>query len=53
VADVKDLNAIKDLDKYLQNNLSDAAAVYRRGQLYANNFGPVTPMPWTAAALSN
>ncbi len=35
VVDVKDLEAIKDLDKYLQNNPSDAAAFYRRGQLYA------------------
>jgi tetratricopeptide (TPR) repeat protein len=32
---VKDLDAIKDLDKYLQNNPSDASAFYRRGQLYA------------------
>ncbi|MGH6834339.1 MAG: caspase family protein [Methylocella sp.] len=31
----KDLDAIKDLDKYLQNNPSDASAFYRRGQLYA------------------
>ncbi|MGB6175067.1 MAG: caspase family protein [Methylocella sp.] len=35
VADVKDLDAIKDLDRKLQNNPSDAAAFYRRGQLYA------------------
>ncbi|MCI0466704.1 MAG: caspase family protein [Beijerinckiaceae bacterium] len=33
--DVKDLNAIKNLDKYIQNNPSDASAFYRRGQLYA------------------
>ncbi|HUB63412.1 MAG TPA: caspase family protein [Methylocella sp.] len=33
--DAKDLEAIKDLDKYLQNNPTDAAAFYRRGQLYA------------------
>jgi len=35
VVNVKDLDAIKDLDKYLQNNPSDAAAFYRRGQLNA------------------
>jgi tetratricopeptide (TPR) repeat protein len=35
MADVKELDGIKDLDKYLQNNLNDAAAFYRRGQLYA------------------
>jgi tetratricopeptide (TPR) repeat protein len=33
--DAKDLDAIKDLDKYLQNNPTDATAFYRRGQLYA------------------
>jgi tetratricopeptide (TPR) repeat protein len=35
VVDVKDLDPIKDLDRKLQNNPSDAAAFYRRGQLYA------------------
>ncbi len=35
VVNVKDLDAIKDLDRKLQNNPSDAAAFYRRGQLYA------------------
>jgi hypothetical protein len=35
IPDVKDLDAIKDLDRKLQNNPSDAAAFYRRGQLYA------------------
>ena len=34
-ADPKDRDAIKDLDKYLQKNPKDAAAFYRRGQLYA------------------
>jgi len=37
VVDVKELDAIKDLDRKLQNNPSDAAAFYRRGQLYAKN----------------
>jgi Caspase domain/Tetratricopeptide repeat len=35
VVDVKDLDAIKDIDRKLENNPSDAAAFYRRGQLYA------------------
>jgi hypothetical protein len=35
IPDIKDLDAIKDLDRKLQNNPSDAAAFYRRGQLYA------------------
>jgi hypothetical protein len=35
IPDVKDLDAIKDLDRKLQNNPSDAASFYRRGQLYA------------------
>jgi uncharacterized protein YidB (DUF937 family) len=33
--DVKDVDTLKDLDKYLQKNPADAAAFYRRGQLYA------------------
>ena len=35
IPDFKDLDAIKDLDRKLQNNPSDAATFYRRGQLYA------------------
>lgn len=34
-SDVKDLEAINDLNKYLKNNPNDASAFYRRGQLYA------------------
>lgn len=34
-ATTKDLEAIKDLDTYIRNNPADAAAYYRRGQLYA------------------
>jgi len=34
-ANSKDLEAIKNLDTYIGNNPADAAAYYRRGQLYA------------------